>query len=213
MAILTLAVNTVSDIKQHGVWVERQTERTRKLRQLLRGPQAAKGVVCSQTLWDPLERWEQEWMRASSERSRPLLPLSPYPRDWDAGSEDHTCLTSIYHFVRERPTTQETIKHCKRPRYQTPPWLLYEEAIPFSTESHYASVEGKHRQEKDSWCHQNISERGINQMCHAKPPSASLPRSKRGGPSDCVINLILCFYCQLHNVQQLIRTDNKCRQT
>ena len=42
-------------------------------------------------------------------------------------------------------------------------------------------------------------------MCHAEPPNASLARSKSGAPPDCVINLIFCFYCQLHNVQQLIR--------
>lgn len=93
--------------------------RFRKLRQLLGGPPAAQGDVCSWTLWDPLEMQAEKWRRASSKRSRPLLTLRPYPRDWDAVGEDHTSLTSIYHFVRERPTTQETIKHCERPRYQT----------------------------------------------------------------------------------------------
>lgn len=50
---------------------------------------------------------------------------------------------------------------------------------------------------------------GINQICHGKLPNALLPRSNSSGPSDCVINLILCFYCQVHNVQQLIRPAKK----
>lgn len=62
---------------------------------------------------------EMKW-DFQGEKSRPLLALSPSPREWDAVGEDHTSLTSIYHFVRESPTTQETIKHCERPRYQTP---------------------------------------------------------------------------------------------
>lgn len=49
-----------------------------------------------------------------------LPALSSYPGEQDAVGEDHTSLASIYHFVRESPTTQETIKHCERPRYQTP---------------------------------------------------------------------------------------------
>lgn len=65
--------------------------------------------------------------------------------------------------------------------------------------------QGTWEQERDSWCHQNIYEGGINQMCHASTPNASLPRSKSGGASDCVINLIFYFHCQLHNVQRLIR--------
>lgn len=205
---------------EHGFWSKilwclsrKANRRHRKLRQLLGGPPAAQGDVCSWTLWDPLERQAEKWKRASSERSRPPLALSLYPRDWDAVGEDHTSLTSIYHFVRERPTAQETIKHCQRPRYQTPQWLLDEEALPFSSESHYASGEVKHKRERDSLCHQNIYEGRINQMCHTRPPNGPLPRSKSGGPSDCVINLMFCFYCQLHNVQQLIRAANKCRQT
>lgn len=55
------------------------------------------------------------------DRKSALPAPSSYPGEWDAVGEDHTSLASIYHFVREKPTTQETIKHCERPRYQTPP--------------------------------------------------------------------------------------------
>lgn len=72
---------------------------------------------------------------------------------------------------------------------------------------------GEREWERDSCCHQNIYKGRINQSCHTQPPDASLPRSKSGGPPDCVINLIFCFYCQLHNVQQLIRRANKCSET
>lgn len=56
-----------------------------------------------------------------NKKNQSALPApSSYPGEWDAVGEDHTSLASIYHFVRENPTTQETIKHCERPRYQTP---------------------------------------------------------------------------------------------
>lgn len=130
---------------EHGFWSKllwflsrKANRRHRQLQKLLGGPPAAQGDVCSWTLWDSLKKHAETWKSGSIERSRPPLALSPYPRDWVAVGEDHTSLTSIYHFVRERPTTQETIKHCQRPRYQTPQWLLDEEALPFSSKSHYA---------------------------------------------------------------------------
>lgn len=152
-----------------------------------------------------------------------LPALSSYPGEWDAVGEDHTSLASIYHFVRENPTTQETIKHCERPRYQTPQWLLHEEALPFSSESHYAARRSAGRREggkgtseweRDSCCHQNIYEGGINQSCHSRPPDASLLRSKKWRACRlCHQFDPLPFYCQPHNVQRLIRAANKCSET
>lgn len=80
------------------------------------------------TLWDPPcdasgknEIGGFHWGRQNKKKLQSALPaLSPYPGEQDAVGEDHTSLASIYHFVRESPTTQETIKHCERPRYQTP---------------------------------------------------------------------------------------------
>lgn len=209
MIIVCCALNLLFGwLQDRGIIYDGKANRRHKMfvaMQTLQWPAAAQGEVCSWTLWNPLEMQTEKWRRASSD------PY-PYPRDWDAVGEDHTSLTSIYHFVRERPSTQETIKHCKRPRYQTPQWLLDEEVLPFSSESHYVWGEGLYKRKRDNLCHQNIYDWRINQMCPTKPPSASLHRSKSGRPSDCVINLIFCFYCQLHNVQQLIRAANKCRQ-
>ena len=69
---------------EHCVWSKitwclgrKANRRPRKLRQLLGGPPAAQGVVCSRTLWDPLEmqaeKWRSfQWEKQTSPRSQPL---------------------------------------------------------------------------------------------------------------------------------------------
>lgn len=149
MGVLTAAVSIACDLKYHGVWVKRQTERPRKLRQLLGGPPARSGgCVHSNPLGSSGEAkgGMKEGFHREKQTSLQSQPLPKRPGCW---GWDHTCLSSIYHFVKERPTTQETIKHCKRPRYQSTPWLLYEGALAFSTKSHYAKGEEKHEQERE----------------------------------------------------------------
>lgn len=99
--------------------------------------QAATLRACAWTLWDPLEM-TAEVKGGLPVRKQTLFLPQPLPKRLRCCEWDHTRLASIYHFVGEKPTTQETIKHCKRPRYQTPQWLLDEEALPFSSKSHYA---------------------------------------------------------------------------
>lgn len=122
-------------IKAYDVW---KTNRIcRNWRQLLSGPNShSRGCVCLNPLGSSCDECRSEG--GLPVRKQTLFHSQPLPKRPRCCGWDHTRLASIYHFVREKPTTQETIKHCKRPRYQTPRWLLDEEALPFSSKSHYA---------------------------------------------------------------------------